>query len=62
METKRQGSLPGVEFEGPLGCFWSLEEVPYEALVKAMAEIAKELLARGYNKTTILEAIKGVGG
>lgn len=50
--------LPGVEFEGPLGMFWVLEEVPFEAMVNGTAEIIRELLRRGYKEEIILESIK----
>jgi len=55
---KRTMGMPGVEFEGPLGMFWSMEEVPFEAMTKGIAEIGQELLRRGYREDVILEAIK----
>ena len=50
--------MPRVEFEGPMGTFWSMEEVPFEALTKGIAEIVQELLRRGYREGMFLEAIK----
>lgn len=50
--------FPGVEFEGPMGMFWIMEEVPFEALIKGICEIIEELLRRNYKEPTILEMIK----
>ncbi|MDP2954680.1 MAG: hypothetical protein Q8O76_15360 [Chloroflexota bacterium] len=51
-EWKRQllaQGLPEVEFEGPLtGVFWGLDEVPEEALVNGMSDLAEELRHRGW--------------
>ncbi|MCK4649509.1 hypothetical protein KAT51_08290 [bacterium] len=55
---KRNMGLPGVEFEGPMGMFWSMEEVPFEAMTMGIAEINQELLRRGYKEDIILEAVK----
>lgn len=55
---KRSMGMPEVEFEGPMGMFWSMEEVPFEAMTKGIAEIAQELLRRGYKEDVILEAIR----
>ncbi len=60
MVTKNMG-MPEVEFEGPLGMFWLMEEVPFEALTKGIAEIVKELLRRGYKEDVILVAIRAHG-
>ncbi len=57
MEKERQ-CLPGLEFEGPLGRFWDNEEVPFEALIKGVVEIWRELLRRGYKEEFILEAAR----
>ncbi len=41
MASKRQEmGMPDVEFEGPMGMFWLMEEVPFEAMTKGIAEIA----------------------
>jgi len=62
METeKRKWGMPGVEFEGPMGIFWSMEEVPFEAMTEGIAEIVRELLRRGYRQEVILEAVKAHG-
>lgn len=50
--------LPEVEFEGPLGQFWSMKEVPMEALVKGITEIIHELERRGYKDQIILELLR----
>ncbi len=50
--------MPGVEFEGPLGMFWSMKEVPFEALAQGAKEIIAELKRRGYRQDVILKAIK----
>ena len=50
--------MPEVEFEGPMGRFWLMEEVPFEAMTKGIAEIVKELLRRGYKEEVILEATR----
>lgn len=50
--------MPGVEFEGPMGMFWSMREVPFEALTKGIAEIAQELFRRDYKEEVVLESIK----
>jgi hypothetical protein len=42
-ERTEDQELPGVEFEGPLGHFWLIEEVPTAALLKGKAEIEAEL-------------------
>lgn len=57
-EKRREMGMPGVEFEGPMGMFWSMEEVPFEAMTMGIAEIVQELLRRGYKEEIILEAIK----
>jgi hypothetical protein len=62
MVTERNTlEMPGVEFEGPMGMFWSMEEVPFEAMTMGIAEIIQELLRRGYMEEIILEAIKKHG-
>jgi hypothetical protein len=61
MVTKRTMGMPGVEFEGPLGMFWPMEDVPFEALTQGIAEIVKELLRREYTEDVILQAIKAHG-
>ncbi|MDP3064044.1 MAG: hypothetical protein Q8O40_12660 [Chloroflexota bacterium] len=59
-EWKRQllkQGLPGVGFEGPLmGVFWGLDEVPEEALVHGMSDLADELRRRGW--TVVFSADK----
>ena len=56
--SEREMGMPGVEFEGPMGMFWSMEEVPMEALAKGASEIITELQRRGYREEIILELIK----
>jgi hypothetical protein len=56
--VERKLGLPGVEFEGPMGQFWIMEEVPMEALAKGAAEIIAELRRRGYRDDLILGMIK----
>ena len=58
---KRNMGMPEIEFEGPMGLFWSMKEVPFEALTKGIAEIAQELFRRGYREEVILEAIRAHG-
>ena len=55
---ERKLELPGVEFEGPMGAFWSMDEVPFEALIKGICEIIEELLRRDYKTPIVLEMIK----
>ena len=38
--------LPRVEFEGPMGIFYGLEEVPIEAFRKGIRELQQELAKR----------------
>jgi len=47
-----------MEFEGPLGFFWDIREVPLESLIKAMAEIILELKRRGYPEPLIMEMVE----
>ena len=61
VESRREMGMPGVEFEGPLGMFWTMDEVPFEALTNGIAEIVKELHQRGYRDDMILEAVKAHG-
>lgn len=56
--VERKLGMPGVEFEGPLGQFWSMKEVPFEAMIAGIAEILQELSRRGYKEEIILEALK----
>ena len=58
MSDKSNMGMPDVEFEGPMGLFWLMEEVPFEAMTKGIAEIVCELRKRGYHEDIILEAIK----
>lgn len=53
-----EGLMPEVEFEGPLGQFWSMTDVPMEALVKGIADIYKELRRRGYRDDLVLALIR----
>ena len=55
---RREMGMLGVEFEGPFGMFWLMEEVPFEAMTKGIAEIVQELRRRGYQEEVILEAIR----
>ena len=55
---KRTMGMPGVEFEGPMGMFWSMKEVPFEAMIQGIAEIIRELLVRGYKQDIVWQAIK----
>ena len=40
MEHKEigRGCIPSIEFEGPFCYFWGMEDVPFEALTKGIAE------------------------
>ena len=42
-----EGGLPGMEFEGPLGFFWTTVEAPTDSLRNALREIIEELKKRG---------------
>ena len=55
---RMKGTLPKVEFEGPLGFFWDVKEVPLESLIDAIAEIFLELRRRGYPEPLIQEMVK----
>lgn len=57
-DKRREMGMPGVEFEGPMGMFWSIEEVPFEALIEGTCEILEELFRREYKEDFILERIK----
>ncbi len=57
-ERKREGSLPTVEFEGPLGRFWPMGEVPVEALAKAVKEIFDEVRRRGWKEEHFIQLVK----
>lgn len=50
--------LPGVEFEGSLGHFYDMEEVPLEAMIEGICEIYEELFRRNYKEWFILESVK----
>ena len=50
--------LPKIEFEGPLGQFWTLNSVPIEAIVKGIRELFSEALRRGYKEETIIDMLK----
>jgi len=54
-------NMPEVEFEGPLDRFWSMDDVPIEALATGAAEIVAELQRRGYQEDIIIELIKKAG-
>ncbi len=58
---RRQMGMPEVEFEGPMGMFWPMNEVPFEALTFGIADIIRELFRRGYREEVILEAIQAHG-
>ena len=58
MAHERRMGMPGVEFEGPMGMFWSMEDVPFEAMTMGIAEIVQELLRRGYKQEVILESVR----
>lgn len=53
--TTRYNTTPGVEFEGPMGYFWPLEEVPAESLFAAITEFFEELERRGYSEEQMTE-------
>jgi len=50
--------LPKIEFEGPMGNFWLMEEVPMKALIIGASVIIDELHQRGYRDDVILQLIK----
>ena len=58
MVHERRMGMPGVEFEGPFGMFWSMKDVPFEAMCQGIAEIVQELLRRGYREEMILESVR----
>jgi hypothetical protein len=61
MEKKQEeNNLPEIEFEGPLGKFWSLKEVPFESLVLSIRKLFEEATRRGYKEEFIIEAIKKI--
>lgn len=49
---------PSIEFEGPLGVFWSLEDVPIEALAHAVLEIIEETMRRGFSEEFLINLVK----
>ena len=51
---------PGFEFEGPMGKFWDVKEVPIASLISAIAECLRELASRGLTEAEVLaEVAKG---
>jgi hypothetical protein len=56
MSTAKE-ELPGMEFEGPMGHFWVMEEVPMPALIAAIAECLDELIKRGFSESQIMEMV-----
>ena len=61
-ETAEDEDMPGVEFEGPLGQFWLMEEVPTAALIKGKLEIEAELKRRGVIKISLSASARPEGG
>jgi hypothetical protein len=59
MSTEKE-ELPGMEFEGPMGHFWVMEEVPTPALIAAIAECLDELTKRGFSEPHIMAMVRGV--
>jgi len=56
---QNRDKLPGVEFEGPLGQFSLMEEVPFDALIIGACDIFEELLSnRCFKEDTILSLIR----
>ena len=37
-----RGMLPGIEFEGPMGAFWSPDQIPEQSLREAIRELVAE--------------------
>jgi hypothetical protein len=58
LNKSSEGKLPEIEFEGPLGYFWHLEEVPLESLVQGIRKLFEEATRRGYKEEFIIEAVK----
>ena len=52
--------MPGVEFEGPMGKFWPLDEVPSASLLKGMKDLLNEATRRGWKEDAIIEYLKKV--
>ena len=50
--------LPGMEFEGPIGYFPPIGEVPIEALAIGVKEIVEEVRRRGVREEAFLELVK----
>ena len=51
---------PGFEFEGPMGHFWNLEEVPTASVVLAVAECLHELYRRGMSSDEAAEKVRAL--
>lgn len=50
-----QGQMPAFEFEGPIGYFWLLDEVPIEAITDALVMLADQAERRGYSVEAVLQ-------
>jgi hypothetical protein len=55
-----QEEILGFEFEGPMGHFWIMPEVPTSSLAAAIEECLDELAERGYSEAEIVEMITAV--
>ncbi|MFH0896484.1 MAG: hypothetical protein V1850_00340 [Candidatus Bathyarchaeota archaeon] len=55
--NKEEGSIPGIEFEGPLGMHWLLDEVPLESIVIGIRELLVEAHRRGYSDRAIIQLV-----
>lgn len=55
LNEKIKGTQPSMEFEGPTGMFWSIEDVPAESLAISLVEICKEIEQRGFDIMTMVE-------
>ena len=52
--------LPEVEFEGPIGCFYSPSDVPTQALIEGIKECLAALYSRG-EEEAIREMLRAAG-
>ena len=57
---RQRSGLPTLEFEGPLGVFPPVEEVPLEALALGVRELFQEVKRRGVREEAFIEMVKRV--
>jgi len=56
-----KAKMPKMNFEGPLGYFWSLNEIPMESIIQGIRELVEELYRRNIKDENILEMLKTFG-